>query len=239
MNNEEAREEPLICGVPQSLLERFLRLIRDGYPKAELATCFLEERAGISNVPNMANVRDALSHFATFLDPTLDSDKRADQVVSAEEHFRRAIIEPYQIAVEDLTVKVAELYEKYKVSLLPVKDRHLSLQGAPNEVQVDARLRDIQTSVSCARTAKGRNRWDDQWERGVQEFMTAFDRLKELHSELEAYWYRFEQAKSDSEQATVNTRHTRLHIWGIVAAVVIGILGIIVSYLLYLLAKRS
>jgi hypothetical protein len=226
MNKEESSEEPLICGVSQSLLERFLRLIRDGYPKAELATCFLEERAGISNVHSMANVRDALSHLATFLDPTLDSNKRDEQVINAEEHFRRAIIEPYQIAVEDLTAKVAELYDKYKVSLLPVKDRHLSFHGAPNEVQVDAKLREIQNSVLSAREAKGRNRWDEQWEHGVQNYIGAFDQLKELHSELESYWHRFEQLQTDR-------RHTRLHLWGIAIGVAAFILGIVVEYLFH------
>jgi hypothetical protein len=200
-------------------------LIRDGYPKAELATCFLEERAGISNVHSMANVRDALSHLATFLDPELDPAKRDEQVVNAEEHFRRAIIEPYQIAVDDITAKVAELYEKYKASLLPVKDRHPALQGAPNEVQVDAKLREIQSSVLHAREAKGRNRWDEHWESGVQNYISAFDRLKELHSELESYWHRFEQNKTDE-------RHTGLHVWGIVATIVAFILGVVVTYLL-------
>ena len=65
---EEAQQEPLVCGISKELTERFLLMIRDAYPKAELATCFLEERAGINNVPHMANVRDVLSHLATFLD---------------------------------------------------------------------------------------------------------------------------------------------------------------------------
>jgi hypothetical protein len=231
LNNEESTGEPLVCGVPQSSLERFLRLIRDGYPKAELATIFLEERAGITNVQSMANVRDALSHLATFLDPILDFDKRNEQVANAEEHFRRAIIEPYQIAVEDITAKVAELYEKYKEFLLPVKDRHPSLQGAPNEVQVNAKLREVQNAVQRAREAKGRNRWDEQWESGVQSYISAFDLLKEVHSDLETYWYRFEQSKTDK-------RHTLLHVWGIVATAIALVLGVVVSYLLYLLAKH-
>lgn len=231
MNSEETRGDHLVCGVPQSELERFLRLIRDGYPKAELATCFLEERAGISNVPSMANVRDALSHFATFLDPEIDPNKRQEQILYAEEHVRRAIVEPYQIAVEDLTVRVADLYHKYKASLLPVKDRFLSLNGAPNEVQIDARLRDIQVLVSNGRVAKGRNRWDELWENGVKDFTTAFDRLKSLHSELEGYWYRFEQATTDAEQAKVNKHHTQLHERAILLAMVMFILGIAVEYL--------
>jgi len=223
MSNSGTEPEHLIFGVPARQLERFLVLIRDGYPKTQLATCFLEQRAGITNVSGMANVRDALSHLATFLDPTLDPQKRAEQVSSAEEHLRRAIIEPYQIAVDDLVVKIDDLYGKYKQRLLPVKDRHTSLHGAPNQVQIDARLREIHDLASNGRVAKGRNRWDEEWENGVRDLTTAFDRLKELHSDLEGYWHRFEQVKSDG-------RDRRFHKQDIVLSIVMLLLGILVDF---------
>src|SRR5713101_7239802 len=142
MAMERGPAQPLlVCGIPQSLVEQFLFLIRDGYPKAELATGFLEERAGIKNVQGIANVRDTLSHLATFLVPAIDNEERAKQIISAEEHLRRAIIEPYQVAVEDFVAKKFEpLYEKYKTHLLPVADRHDSLRTAPNAIQVEATL---------------------------------------------------------------------------------------------------
>lgn len=216
-----ADSEPLICGVSQSQLEEFLRLIRDGYPKADDASFFLEVRAGISNVPNMANVRDTLSHLVTFLDPELDITRRADQISDAEEHLRRAIIEPYQVAVEDLFKRIDELYGKYKASLLPVREKHPALSGSPNEIQVDARLRHIKELLLLARKAKRRNRWDEEWENGVANYILAFDELETLHSELERYWHRFEQLRTGKH-------HTRLHF---VIGIGTFVLAIAIDYL--------
>jgi hypothetical protein len=246
MSNEEpSQPEPLFCGVPQSQLERFLRLIRQGYPLADRASFFLEERAGISNVPNMANVRDTLSHLVTFLDPDLDPGIRAEQISYAEEHLRRAIIEHYQIAVQDLGERLAKLYGDYKRSLLPIRDRNSALSGAPNEVQVDAKLRHVRGLLSTAREAKSRNRWDNEWESGVVNYVLAFDELERLYAELESYWFRFEQINADAararaeaeqgraleQQARTATHHTRLHRWAIGIAIATFVLGFGVDFL--------
>jgi hypothetical protein len=230
MDQAQGQPEPLVRGIRQSQLERFLTLIREGYPKAELATCFLEERAGINNIPNMANVRDVLSHFATFLDPEIDEKERADQLAHAEEHLRRAIMEPYQIAIEDIAVKVADLYDKYRKFVLPAKDAHLSLKSAPNDVQINARLREIRERFEAGRLAKGRNRWDGPWEEGVKNFTFAFDGLEELLQELERYSNLFDHTETAR-------KHTRLHLWGIAATVIAGILAVLVAYLFYRLAQ--
>jgi hypothetical protein len=69
----------------------------------------------------MANVRDVLGHFSTFLDPSLDPSIRAEQVSYAEEHLRWAIIEPYQVAVDDLTEQIENLYGKVSLPFYPYK----------------------------------------------------------------------------------------------------------------------
>jgi hypothetical protein len=229
MDEGQGQPEALVCGIRQPQLERFLTMIRDGYPKAELATCFLEERAGINNVPSMANVRDVLSHLATFLDPNISEEERANQLAHAEEHFRRAIMEPYQIAIEDIASKVADLYDKYKKCVLPARITHPSLRSAPNDLQINARLRDVRKHFDAGRLAKGRNRWDGPWEEGVKNFTLAFDELEDILQELERHCNTLDHSETAK-------KHTRLHLWGIIATVVAGILGIVVAYLLYKLS---
>src|SRR5260370_30171739 len=119
MDDSKVPEEPLVCGIRKSLLERFLLLIRDGYPKVELAACFIEERAGINNVPSMANVRDVLSHLATFLDPSISQEKRAEQISYAVFCLKKKKIQSSHTPVEECGAKANELYAKQQHSRLP------------------------------------------------------------------------------------------------------------------------
>jgi hypothetical protein len=218
------------------LLSRFLVLIRDNYRKADKAMFFMERRAGVTNASAVYNVRDVLSHFATFLDSKTSAENRRDQLANAEEHLRRAIIEPYELGLADLTKRLEPLYEKYKARLLPVKDRHTALGAAQNQVQVDAALREINELIQKGKRAKSNNRWDKDWEEGVQAYEEAYEQLAKLNSHMETQLFVFEQIERefarDVERASQNKKQTLLTWWGIVATILSCILAIAVSYLL-------
>jgi hypothetical protein len=200
-----------ICGVERQLVERYLLLIRDHYRKAEKATYFIEQRTGVVNFVGVANVRDALSHLVTLLDENTPAEKRNDQLISAEEHLRRAILEPYNIAINKQLVLFKELYEKYKRQLLPVKDKFPSLLGAPNDVSIRSTMGEVRSLVAKGRSAKAKNLWDPTWEEGVAALVEAFDKLADLFSVVEQYWYKYEQVKGES-------RTLLLTVWGVVAS---------------------
>jgi hypothetical protein len=178
-------------------LDRLLRLIRDNYRKANDAASFLEERAGIANVYGITNLRDVLSHLATFLDPRLTPEQRSAQVPTAEEHLRRAVIEPYQIANEELLLRFRALYDNYKRYVLPIRDRHEYLATAPSSDEIEQRRRNIERWLGEGRQAKGRNLWDDEWEQGVASFIRAFDDLYDLTEKVETYWNLYRQHRRD------------------------------------------
>src|SRR5579864_1125801 len=88
----------LLDELDRGLLVSFLCLFRDRYPDADEAAHFLETKTGISATSvTVTNQRDALSHLVTFLGKR-GVDEQQQQLHHAEEHFRRAIIEPYQVA---------------------------------------------------------------------------------------------------------------------------------------------
>jgi phosphoenolpyruvate carboxylase len=103
-----------ICSVDSATVERFLILIRDNYPKADRASFFLEEVAGKTSSVAMANLRDVLSHLATALSSDTRPEDLDAQLASAEEHFRRAIQEPYAIALGNLREKFNTVHEEYR-----------------------------------------------------------------------------------------------------------------------------
>jgi hypothetical protein len=195
-NNSQSDQ---IIGIDIRIVARFLVLFRDHYKKCDKATTFLETRTGESNITAITNQRDALSHFATALQKDTPTEKREEQYATAEEHFRRAIIEPYEIALESKVNKLIDLYRNYREFIVPVRDRHTELQESPNDIAIEATIREINNLRDNARKAKGRNMWDEKWEEGINDYIKAFDSADVLHNNLEKYWYRFQQIEKDDK----------------------------------------
>lgn len=223
--NPPTQKEPqgpdLICGVDRYVIERFLVLIRDNYRQADKATYFLEEQAGISNVAGITNMRDVLSHLATALSPEISQEKRVEQLTNAEEHLRRAIVEPYELAFRERLDKFRPLYNNYVNKLLKVKDRYVELQNAPNAVSLNAVTRKIANLAEKGRGAKNGNIWTGEWEEGVSCFIEAYETLLELEATIRDYWNQYESKKT-------TILGIQLGVWGLI----IGVLGIVISILL-------
>lgn len=198
----EPDEPGLVCGVDRQLVEEFLTLIRDNYRQADQATAFLEHRARVSNVHAFTNVRDVLSHLCTMLDPATPAERKRDQLNNAEEHLRRAILEPYEVGFSKLTSDFIDVYAKYKQFVEPLIDVHVPLNSAPTIAMVDSRLREIHDLAKKGRSAKGRNLWTPEWETGVASFIEAYDKLSTMKSELEGYFYKYERIKNDENASS-------------------------------------
>jgi hypothetical protein len=218
MADDPTTEFRIIVVAPDQL-EQFLAMIRDYYKAADEATYFLEEELGISNVHGIANLRDAMSHFAAFLG-TAETDRRQTHLHLAEEHIRRAILEAYETGIDDLTVRHADLYERYKARLLPVKDKHAILRSAPNRLSIETTLKGIENRVTEGRSIKAKRLWETEWKEGVFAFVDAFERLRELHSTMEDYWFKYEQLGRDKLLF-------RITVWAAIATAVSIALGVL------------
>jgi hypothetical protein len=219
------REGPLDHLSPEEkeIFFRFLILVRDNYRKADKAAHFLERRANVVNTASMANLRDVLSHMATLLDPRTPALRRSDQLASAEEHLRRAIIEPYELGLGELTQKFGPVYDSYRGRVIPLMETE-GFRTAPNRVEIDNRLRDVDDLAEKGKYAKGRNLWDEEWEAGIEALIEAYDQLSSLHHEIEEWVFK-------SRQHHVSAHHTWLHRWAIALAIGGIIVGIVFGYL--------
>lgn len=197
---KEIRPE-LILGVEYDILIKFLKLFRDHYRKCEKATTFLEHRTDIPNIASIANQRDAVSHFKSALQPNVSREVREQQYATAEEHFRRAIIEPYETALRKKIDLLIPVLRQYRELVLPVKERYDTLSEFPDGEQLDDTFREIAKLRDRARTAKGKNIWDEVWEQGVEDYVLGFDLAHELLNQLEEAVYRFQQIQKDEETA--------------------------------------
>jgi hypothetical protein len=225
----EEREDPLahLSQEEAVLFCRFLILIRENYAKADKAALFLERKAGITNTCGIANLRDVLSHMATLLDQKTISERRAAQLASAEEHLRRAIIEPYELAIAALTEKFTKVYDGYRERVIPIMVSVEGFSAYPNRVSIEHRLAEIDELAEAGKQAKARNQWDEEWENGVASLIDGYNKLSELHGELEEAVFRLNQIRTAEH-------HTKLHRMGIVWAIVgtvLGLAGLIGGYL--------
>lgn len=247
-DSSSERSSDLVCGVEKSLVERFLLLIRENYKKADRATFYLEQRTGVVNLPGITNLRDVLSHLVTFLSPETPNEKRNDQLINAEEHIRRAIIEPYEIALNELTVKFEDVYQDYKRNVLPNKDKDIFFSTAPGAVEIERVLQEIRQLTSQGRIAKGRNLWDAEWDKGVAQFIEAYDKLYELKTSMEGYVYRYKQSEEQAskikqievlekelhfERERLNHKYKRIKLiatFGIIWAVISMIIALFIAW---------
>lgn len=195
-----ASEVSEIIGLEVDVLLKFLILFRDHYSKCDKATSFIESRTGVSNISAITNLRDALSHFCTALQPETPPEKRVDQYTNAEEHFRRAIIEPFELALEIELAKLEKLYVKYKAELIPVRDRYEELEDSPTESFIDSSAKEIKQLQENARIAKARNRLDEAWEKGVSDYIRAVDLAESLYRRMEGHWNRLRRIKKEEKR---------------------------------------
>ncbi len=180
-------------------LNHFLVLIRDSYQKADMANLFLEQNSKSVNVSALANLRDVLSHLATFLRIGLPPEKRNEQIINATEHLRRAILEPYELTYRDHLRHFEPLFQKYIEVLLPAREQHAFLASAPTRQNIESRLDALHKLAERGRLAKGNNDWVPEWEEGIGCYIDAFQRLKALVEEIEGYWFKFQQTLKENE----------------------------------------
>jgi len=214
-----------ISDVNIELLTRFLVLFRDNYERCDQAVNFLEQEVGIASISSITNQRDALSHFATALKSGLSNEERKQQFYNAEEHLRRAIIDPYQVACSEKYDALTELVENYKRYVIPLRQTKEEFRAAPNDVSVNSSMKEITLLLTEARKAKAVNRAGTEWEAGILNYILAFERMKDLHDKLEGYWFSYLRMKRDSRQSTLA-----------IAGFVVGAIGVMLAILFYFLA---
>lgn len=254
-------ETDLICGVDRALIEEYLYLIQKNYKRADMATFFLEQRRGVVNFQGITNVRDVLSHLVTLLDPKTPPERQAEQIHNAEEHLRRAINEPYEVALNELAVDCRDLYKQYKETVLPIKDSYPTLANAPRAQDVDAIIHRVNELTAKGRSTKSKNMWNEEWEEGVICFTEAYDSLFELHRNLEMYYNQAGQILHErQERITIQKLQDEvvaleqqiekegktgrfLHLGGYALAILLAvggvILGALIAFIFFYLAEMN
>jgi hypothetical protein len=155
----------------------------------------------------------------------LSKQEKLLQLANAEEHLRRAIIEPYDLAVANKLGKVTEKVSHYERAVLPVMHKHNPLLSeAPTNVHIQACIKEVQKVMNIGRDAKRENAWNEAWENGVRNYINAYDVLDELGIQLDKYIIRTNQL----QESWRNKIRNNVGVFIGIAGVVIGIVGLLI-----------
>jgi hypothetical protein len=196
------------------ILENVLITIRDKCPTALDAITYLETKTGEKSTQSLSNLRDVIFHLATLIGVINDPAKtksKDQQLGTIEEHFRRAIIEPYEHAANIRLAKLKELYEDYLKIVCPISTKLNPLPIDNNEVK--GRLEAAEELIRKGRDAKKENDWTSKWEDGCKAFETAFKEADTLNDILSV-----QIARADSHR-----KSKRYLLIGIGAAILIAL----------------
>jgi hypothetical protein len=136
--------------------------------------------------------------------------------------MRRAIFDPYAIALGQLRKRHREILSEYCKRVLPQRARKNSFKDAPDEGAIRTRWEEIVQLAQDGRNAKGRNLWDQPWEDGVASYVKAFDRLSTLNDELSGFISNHRGERQRRHQTAFNVAS----IVGTVGTIVFGILSV-------------
>lgn len=228
-------DQRIIDQLDPEVLEVFLRLLRDKYRLADTANFHLEHRENVSGISiAITNQRDVTSHFITILrTPGLTKEKQLEQISNAEEHLRRAIIEPYEQLVNARVSILLENLILYKEKVLP-RATEPGFSSCPSLRQIENTVVAINKLRDSGRSRKSKNIWDADWEEGVKAFVEAYELARELCLKIDESLILVRQVEFGEESldlsrqslAAASVTHTGIrhlnksHIW---IAIVVGL----------------
>lgn len=133
--------------------ESIIDMLRDKYPLAKKAYLRLETKERIKALSSATDMRDVLDHLyraVTISSSEVENKEQlvASEITSANEHLRRAAIEPLETAIEDLVAKIVEK-AKYNYIL-----RACGISKVSNE-EITGHLEEARDTLYDIRMKKG------------------------------------------------------------------------------------
>lgn len=182
----------------KEILETVISLIKEKYPLLQRALIYCEEISGEKPTVAFNNIRDFLSHLRTVFSrwDATPEDKRK-QLAQAEEHLRRAIIEPYELASKVEIGKLEKTYERY-IEAVP-KLGHKMNPTPPTIQEIQSRLNLIYELREKGREAKSENNWTQVWEEGIGQFIKTIEIAQEWDGKLKTEIARADQIQRETQ----------------------------------------
>lgn len=174
-----------ILGIEKDIIEGLIQLTCRCYPLAIKSSLYMEKQSRQTNLVGLYNLRDVLYHFYNILcDTSLNYATCKAQLNNAEEHFRRAIIEPYEILADTEIKNIHDNLPEYITEVIYEK-KELQLDPHIEQEDINEKLGQFGDKIEKARSIKNRSVWDDNWEEAVILFSEVYREAKSLWQSMD------------------------------------------------------
>jgi len=163
-----------------------------------------------------------LTHLKTTIVDCKDRKSREDQILLAEEHLRRALVEPYELGANETLAEAKNLFDEYDELIIKTKAKEKEFFPSAIDETIRHKFRDIQILMTSGREKKTANLWNNEWEKAVEAFTDAADKAFDLKDILKI---RIEVLK----RIHTDRRSKIYFIWAIVATIIVGLMGIFIT----------
>jgi hypothetical protein len=215
-----------VMGVEIAIIESILKMIHEKYPAFDKGTYFLAITSNKSNDIGNYNIRDMVTHFHTAILPGKTTREREDQIVMAEEHLRRALVEPYELAALEIVDKLENIKEEYCLNLYIARKRDKELMELVSESEIEEKIAIIRGHLEKGREKKSSNLWNGEWEEAVEAFTAAV--------EIGQIIYKTIKMNIDILKSRNIYHQNKIYfIWAVTATILSCILGILATYYLF------
>ncbi len=233
MSNEKLPSK--IDGVDIKHIRWFIQTIRVKYKAVKKSVLFLENIEAEFSLTALSNIRDFLSHIETAFREDTSPEDIESNISQSEEHLRRAIIEPYQIVLECNLENFLKEYDDY-LENFQEKEIKYNFDKVTNHKKIQKDILYIQKLLAEGRESKGTNKWNYDWEEGIDKFSLGIKKTKELINTLHEYkkiyfsrknLFDIEEDKREKKERLELERkrlNIKLAIWSIIATIIISFL---------------
>jgi len=182
MSSSDQDPGPIFTTTHEQLARGIEELFRREYFFAHLALANYSKTVRELNLPGYMNLRDALAHLRRALDEKLEPGYRAEQVICAREHLRRAGMEAYQELCERQYRETCIAYNYYRTHYLPqeIRLQELEGEGILDHVEIILQLKDARGFLKGFRKGKDGGSWQD----ATVELVQAQERLHKIYLQI-------------------------------------------------------
>ena len=218
--------EQLIQNVKVEHIEKIIKLIQDKFPVFNNGTYFLEEKFAVENDIGFTNLRDFLTHVLSIINTRDEKDIfYENQLALAEEHLRRAIVEPFEFGAHIQIDKAKKAWEFFSSNVVPITE----LKENENfNIIEDEKIREnfsrIYVLMRTGREKKTENVWNDDWEEGITKFVEAYELAVDLTNIIEAN-------NNIYVKLNLHKKNRQYFWWAMIATFAFGVTGIILGIL--------
>ncbi len=219
-----------IRGIQVDIIEKILMMIQEKFPAFNDGTYYMAAKFNLDNDIGYHNLRDMLTHFEAAILKTKTHEERNTQIILAEEHLRRALVEPYELVANMKLDDARQLFKEFIERQLSASKKDKVLLIEVEELKIEEKFKEIGALLVSAREKKAVNLWNDEWERSVEEFTFAADKGLDLCDILRI-------RIQDLKRKSLDRRSRNRFIWAFVTTVLLGIFGIAITILGILLSR--